>query len=253
VERQVMRLIDANYEVDSKLLVVNRHHESRPMYPPEVRGYRDLSQEPGTLMPADHATGGRVLALRETRGLLAQARHRRRAGGHKMSEDAGWLKQPDLRMAAKKPTPVEETPSDDTDSEISEGPATHRQTYIGALYDDWSDILKSSRANVWDFDHANRLPPMSRTASLPLMNPMNSRFGELYEQRVADPFEDCRKLKPEFVRFAQVTDNSTLRSLLQKPGPSKVSVRQTRVNPKPICSSGANCLCGGNHSSTSRM
>lgn len=251
VERRVMRLIDVNHELDSNMLLVKRHHESRPMYPPEVKSYKDLSQEPGTFQPLEYDTAGRVLAIRGTTGLLAQSRYRKRAGESKMIEDVGWLKRPDLPQMWKTAPAPANTIEDEAEYEYSESAVVdHRRTYIGALHEDWDRILMDSRANTWDLDNINRLSPMSRTASLPCVNPMNVRFGDLYEQKVFDPFEDSRKPKPELPRFRQDSDNRSLHNLFQKPGTGKVTMRPGRVHPRPACPGGLNCRCGFHHSAT---
>jgi len=74
VERRVMRIVDPHRDFDPDFLDVPRHHESRPMHPPEVKGYRDLSQltalsDPGLLW----TTAGAVLELRESDTLLEMA------------------------------------------------------------------------------------------------------------------------------------------------------------------------------------
>jgi hypothetical protein len=219
VERQVKRMVDADRSIAPEILEVKRHHESRPMYPPEVRGYRDLGQLASPeFTSAVHDSAGKVIALRETNQLLALADLRRKKGEASVVEGKGWLKVPEFVMPqVEKPTVIRrgnDIVDHASESDESEVVVSKRRTYITALKDDYPSILKRSKADMLDLEYVGFIPSMPRSASLPSLC---TRFGPRYKECSGNPFEEGLKPKPERLQFADQRQRTTFMDVCKKP------------------------------------
>jgi len=229
VERRVMRIVEIQHDFDPALLDCHRHHESRPMYPPEFRGYRDLSQlEPISDPSALDQQAKTLLSLRDTGRLLEVAKiHQHRV---KQQDGQGWLavREP-LPYSVPVAPPLQSAKAlhISTDSEEAEIPISFRRDWK-TLWEDWDDKLHNAQADRRNLDYVSRLAPMPRCGSLPMLS---TRFGENYEMFIHDPFEEQAKregkfLPPHFVSGSGKGD-TVLNGIKSKPPREQYTTRQT--------------------------
>jgi len=206
VERRVVRIVSPKHDFDAALLECHRHHESRTMLPPEVPVYHDRSQEEPANDPSIYdSSAARVLSLRDSNSLLELATLHKRL--HKQKEGEGWLNTRTIVSRNLHTAPAGgagERPQSLTalvkglngtglDSLESErGGKTIQPVYRrnwDALGQNWKQKLNHAQGDLRSLDFVNRLPPMKRTSSLPMMA---SRFGEHYRRLAAtmNPFEE---------------------------------------------------------------
>jgi len=81
-ERRVKRIVGTDTHIDPQLLWCPRHHTTRQMLAPKVRGYRDLSQESMASAPQEFRIAGKVLSLRESNTLMEHAQRLREKAGN---------------------------------------------------------------------------------------------------------------------------------------------------------------------------
>lgn len=185
VERRVMRIVDPVHDFDAELLRIPRHHESRPMHPPEFKGYRDWSQVQAPSCSGVVArTAQQVLSLRDNNKLLDVAKENAKQTGK-------WLESRQIKpfvaplVPSSQPRPSSSSGMGELEKMKREEKTVRRNWK--ALRQNWDEKLHQAQADMRSLDHVNRLPPMRRTGSLPMMQ---SRFGDNYEQFIHDPFEE---------------------------------------------------------------
>jgi hypothetical protein len=194
--RGVYRTVNPQHNYDASLLNVARHHDSRGrvMVPPIVKRYTDLAndtalQDPGVL----DETAARILHLRDTDTLLKCARIREAA--FKLHEGVGWMAvrpkssswDPSLiTPSGKGDQSVEDALDEEQDDVVVDDAAPFRRDW-DSLKQDFADKMTHAQEKSRSVAYVNRLPPMSRTASLPSLVAA-TRFGGNYERLAADPF-----------------------------------------------------------------
>jgi len=189
VERRIMRVIDPDLMPDPNMMKVPRHIESRE-FPPQSY-YKDLSQEINQEM-ADETrardAAGRVMKLRESNGLLAQAHRRARPVSPR-------------EMMAPPPVPVRQRPKsacsltksaplvEQTIAHRPKSAGPCRQGRVTGTLDNFEQKLQQSQADPYDLDFVGRLPPAQHCprSCLPILS---TKFGNpRYHELTADCHE----------------------------------------------------------------
>lgn len=244
VERRVVRIVSPKHNFDAALLDCPRHHESRAMVPPEVPVYRDHSQEEAVNDPGVHdSSAARILSLRDSNSLLEIATIHKRS--HKQKDGEGWLyTRPIVSRnlhtapaggAGERPQSLvslvkglNNTGMDSSEPERgrrSSQPSYRRNWDV--LGQDWNKKLSHAQGDLRSLDFVNRLPPMSRTGSLPMMA---SRFGEHY-RRIANtmnPFEEDWFSNTMNQKFANHGDtlNTVMQNIDERPNFGNYTMRR---------------------------
>lgn len=196
VERRVVRIVHPKMDYDPSLLDMHRHHESREMRPPDVMVYRDWSQEDAkTDVGVNDATAVKVLDLQENNKLLELAKTNARF--YKQREDQGWLHVRELESKHGAAISLESKKSGALTDATKTGEGVqetepYRRNYK-VLNQNWTDKMGQSQKDLRNIDYVNRLPPMKRTGSVPIMGyNMATRFGDRYRQlaNTFNPFEE---------------------------------------------------------------
>jgi hypothetical protein len=236
VERRVVRIVSAKHDFDAKLLECPRHIESRGMLPPEVPTYRDQSQEVALYNPGEFdSTASTVLDLRDSNSLLAfaKSRHVKQVG------DEGWLAtkhiepknlhlEPPLHLVNHPSLRAVETPDKHLLQEKEKEKVLYRRDWP-VLKKDWKQKMGDATMEPRNLDYVNRLPPMKRTGSVPIMA---TRFGDRYRElsNTMNPFEEdfyssSRCLAQEFTEQSAMLD-TVMEGIRTKPNFGHYTMRR---------------------------
>ena len=119
----------------------------------------------------------------------------------------------------------------------------HRRNWV-ALRENWNETLIGAQAsntlNYETLNYVNRLPPMGRTNSAPII--LGTRFGQNYEKMTSNPFEDpikqaLKHIPPRMLPAGTGSEVATAK-LTSKPALDLYSTRVRDVHTAPARLSG---------------
>jgi len=254
VERRVHRMIDMQHHYDPELLLVPKYSLSRPMLTgPGVKPYKDLSQEVTESKQEGFAnTAKKVLSLRDS-NKLAKFSNPARWKEICQTEGQGWQKtrpvtSPFVPVTSPPPVlPYSRRKSQDREADENNVPQSdvpdHRRNWV-ALRENWNEKLigaqASSTLNYESLNLVNRLPPMGRTNSAPII--LGTRFGQNYAKMTSNPFEDpikkaLKHIPPRMLPAGTGSEVATTK-LTSKPALELYSTRVRDVHTAPARLSG---------------